>query len=245
MSVQNLPQLNAPSFTTVIPSTKENVKFRSFLVKEEKLLLMAKESDEIVDIINIVKDIISSCTFNSLDVDSLATFDVEYLFLQIRSKSVGRIVNMDFICNNTVDGKLCGEKIPISIDLDELEVSCPENHTNKFKITDNIGCVMKYPGLDLLSYIKELSTNSSNNEILKVIIELIDYIWEGDNVFYAKDTPKESLEEFIDSMTIEQFGCFKTFFQTIPSIEHEIVKKCPKCDKVLKHKLKGLQDFFV
>ncbi len=239
----SLPILNAPQYTLTVPSTKKKIKFRPFLVKEEKILLMAKESNNLNDIVSAIKTIITNCTYGKIDVNELATFDIEYIFLQIRGESVGKTIELSFVCNNKKGKKVCGESVPFMVDLKNLKVKFPKGHDKKIKITETIGCVMRYPEMDTILELGEIEKTKDFN-IISLICESIEMIWDKDEIHYTKDLPKQDIIDFLDSMTTEQFKGFKQFFETMPSISYDIKTKCPKCESSINYTLRGIQDFF-
>lgn len=243
----SLPKLSVPKYSIQIPSSKKDITFRPFLVKEEKLLLMAKESNDHKEVIEAMKTIISDCTYDAIsrdDVADMSTFDVEYIFLQIRSKSVGGVVEFSLVCDNIREdiNKPCKNSIPVQVDIDKINVFFPENHSPKIKITEDIGCVMKYPSLNTLMSIGD---DVKDSDMFDVVAGSVEMIWDKDEVFLAKDLQKEEIITFFDSMTTAQFKSFKEFFETMPVLKHTINVKCTKCNKKVERTLQGIQDFFV
>ena len=198
-----LPKIDVPIYETKLISTGKTVKFRPFLVKEQKLFLISSQSDDINDMINSVKQVITNCVLDDVDVDSLATFDIEHLFIQMRARSVGEIVNLKYNCNNTVkddkgEEKNCNNQVSVDLNLLEVEPIKNENHTNKIEITDEVGIIMKYPTFDMVNKLNIEGEDFS--QIIDVIIECIDYIYDKDNVYYKKDVSKEELLSFIENL---------------------------------------------
>lgn len=235
-----LPVINTPTFELTVPSTKKKVKFRPFLVKEEKALLIAQQSDEPTAMMHTLKDIIKSCSNGKVDVDSLATFDVEYIFCQLRSKSVGEVVELFFNCLACNDPK---GRVKIPIDLSKIEVTTPEGHSSDIKITDTIGIKLKYPSFELLEKLGDVKADDVE-AMFDVIVESIDYVYDGDEIFAAKEQKKTDLKQFIDNLTQEQFGKIQDFFNTMPSLEKKIDFTCPNCGHHHEDTLKGLNSFF-
>ena len=234
-----LPKLNTPTYELEVPSTDEKIKYRPFLVKEEKILMIAMESKDNTQIVNAVKDIVTSCTFNELDVANLPMFDVEYIFLQIRAKSVGEISKLKLLCPD--DQKTYAD---VEVDLTKVEVQVGDNHTNKIELTDDMGMIMTYPTIDSFTD-SGIQTIDANN-MLDVIGSCILQIYEdkGEKVFQAKDQTKKELTEFIESMNTSQFKQVQAFFDTMPKLKHTIKVKNPKTKKTSDVKLTGLNDFF-
>jgi|TARA_B100000035_G_C20855801_1_gene489544 hypothetical protein len=234
-----LPKLNTPTYELEIPSTDEKIKFRPFLVKEEKILMMALETKENAQIISAVKDIVSECTFNKLNISTMPMFDVEYIFLQIRSKSVGEVSKVQILCPD--DKKTYTN---VEIDLNEVKVQVEDGHTNKIELTDSMGIIMTYPNIDSFSENGIQDINASN--MLDVIGTCILQIYEdkGEKVYEAKDQTKKELVEFIEQLNTKQFQDVQKFFDTMPRLKHTIKVKNPKTKKTSDVTLSGLNDFF-
>jgi len=234
-----LPKLNTPTYELEIPSTDEKIKYRPFLVKEEKILMMAMESEDNKEVINAVKEIVNSCTFEKLDVANLPMFDIEYIFLQIRAKSVGETSKLKILCQD--DGKTYSE---FEINLTDVKVQVDENHTNKIELSDDMGMIMTYPTLE--SFIDLGLTNITPANMLDVIGGCILQIYEekGEKVYDPKDQTKKELTEFLESFTTQQFQDVQKFFDTMPKLKHEIQVINPKTKKKNKVVLQGLNDFF-
>ena len=234
-----LPKLNTPTYELEVPSTDEKIKYRPFLVKEEKILLMAMESKENAQIINAVKDIVSSCTFEKLNVATMPMFDMEYIFLQIRAKSVGEVSKLKILCPD--DKKTYANA---EVDLTEVEVQVDDNHTNKIELTDDMGMIMTYPTIDSFtdSGIQTINANNMLDVIGTCILQI--YEQKGEKVYQAKDQTKKELTEFIESMNSNQFKKLQSFFDTMPKLTHTIKVKNPKTKKSSDVKLTGLNDFF-
>ena len=234
-----LPKLNTPTYELEIPSTDEKIKFRPFLVKEEKILMMALETIDNAQIISAVKDIVSECTFNKLNISTMPMFDVEYIFLQIRSKSVGEVSKVQILCPD--DKKTYTN---VEIDLNEVKVQVEDGHTNKIELTDSMGIIMTYPNIDSFSDNGIQNINASN--MLDVIGTCILQIYEdkGEKVYEAKDQTKKELVEFIEQLNTKQFQDVQKFFDTMPRLKHTIKVKNPKTKKTSDVTLSGLNDFF-
>lgn len=235
-----LPVMSLPTYELIVPSTKQKVKFRPFLVKEEKALLIAQQSEDQQVMLNTLKDVIKSCTSNKIDVEKLAMFDIEYIFTQLRARSVGEVSELVFSCLECGDPKA---KMNVNIDLTTLEVKFHEEHTNVINLFDNVGIKMKYPGLSLINKMKDNSTEDVSL-IFDVIIECIDSIFDEENVYPAHEQTKEELEEFINNLTQDQFVKIQKFFETMPKLEKEIEFDCPVCKHHHKHLIQGLDSFF-
>ena len=234
-----LPKLTTPTYELEIPSTDEKIKFRPFLVKEEKILMMAMESKKSADIVQAVKEIVEECTFNKININDMPMFDIEYIFLQIRSKSVGEVSKLKVLCPD--DGKTYAN---LDLDLNEVKVQVGDDHTNKIELNNGMGIIMKYPTIDSFKESGIQDINASN--MLEVIGGCILQIYEeeGKKVYDPKDQTKKELTDFIEQLTTEQFKHIQKFFDTMPKLKHEITVKNPKTKKDNKITLTGLNDFF-
>ena len=234
-----LPKIDVPIYELTVPSTDEKIKYRPFLVKEEKLLLIAMESGENSDILRAVKDIVDACTFNKMKIGNMPMFDVEYIFLQIRSKAVGEVSTLRVLCLD--DMKTYAK---VEVDLNEIEVRVTDAHTNKIELSEEMGVIMKYPTVD--SFVENKIDDISPANMLDVIITCIDKIYDkkGEEVFDAKDSTKQELIDFVEQMNTTQFADVQKFFDTMPALSHEITVKNPKTKKESKVTLNGLNDFF-
>lgn len=210
-----LPKIDIPTFELVQPSTRNKLIYRPFLVKEEKILLVAKESGEQADIYNAIKQIINNCVVTEgFDVDTIPIFDMEYIFIKLRSVSVNNIVK--FQVNDSTDG----QTYDLEVDLNEVEIQYPEGHDKKIMITDDIGIVMKYPTPAISEKLKD--SKSISDVTSTTIEECIDYVFDDDDTYpWSQSTPKEK-EEFLDQLPIEAYNKIQTFFETAPSIEHVV-----------------------
>ena len=235
-----LPILETPSYEMTLPSADVKVKFRPFLVKEEKILLQALESEDQKQIINALKEIVTACTFGVLNVNELPTFDLEYVFLQIRAKSVGEITKLKVLCP---DDKTTYANV--DIDLTKIEVQVDDKHTNKIIIDENknIGIVMKYPTLGSVDPSVDL-TKQQTSQVFTLIANSIYQIFEGDKVYLTSDYTKEEINKFIESLSAKAFNDIQNFYDTMPKLMHEIEVENPKTKVKSKVMLQGLTDFF-
>ena len=234
-----LPKLTTPTYELEIPSTDEKIKYRPFLVKEEKILMMAMESKSTADITQAVKDIVKECTFDKVNIDNMPMFDVEYIFLQIRAKSVGEVSKLKLLCPD--DEKTYAE---VELDLNEVKVQVGDEHTNKIELNDGMGVIMKYPTLESFKDNGIKDINASN--MLEVIGSCILQIYEkkGEKTYDPKDQTKKELTDFIEQLTTKQFKEVQDFFDTMPKLKHTIKIKNPKTKKESEIVLSGLNDFF-
>lgn len=234
-----LPIQSAPTYTLEIPSTKTSVKFRPFLVKDEKALLIAQQSEDNGVMLDTVKSVIQSCIITDINVDSLASFDIEYIFTQLRSVSVGEFVELTFQCDDCTDEKA---RALVSIDLRKLKVTFPADHVNKIPLFDDVGIVLKYPTINTMKKLED-ETNDID-AIFDIVIDCIDYIYSTEEVFTAKEQSKDELIKFLNNLTSEQFDKIQQFFKTIPTLRQDITYTCPVCGKVHNKYLEGLSSFF-
>jgi len=236
-----LPVLETPTYELTLPSADVQVKFRPFLVKEEKILLQALESGENKEIVRVLKDIVNTCTFGQLDGGNMPTFDLEYVFLQIRAKSVGEIAKVNLLCPD--DKKTYA---PVEIDLTKVEVEVDDNHTNKIMIDEerNLGVIMKYPTIDSVEPDSKLG-DLKTDKLFEMIAACIHEIFEGEKIHSAKDYSKEEMMKFLEGLDRQSFDKMNAFFETMPQLKHEVELVNPKTKVTSKLVLKGAQDFFV
>jgi undecaprenyl pyrophosphate synthase len=236
-----LPRLDVPIYELVIPSTDEKIKFRPFLVKEEKILLIAMESGKSEDMIQSVKDIVDECTFNKLKLGEMPMFDVEYLFLNIRAKSVGEVSKLKVLCQD--DMKTYAN---VEIDLNEVQVEVDGDiHSNKIELTDEMGVIMKYPTID--SFTKNGIKNITAVNMIDVIASCVEQVYDkkGEEVYDSKDSTQAEIIDFVEQLNTTQFQKIQKFFDTMPRLQHTITVKNPKTKVESEVTLTGLNDFFV
>ena len=234
-----LPILETATYELTLPSADVVVKYRPFLVKEEKVLLQALESNDDVEIKNAIIDIVSTCTFGQVNAKALPTFDLEYVFLQVRSKSVGEIAKIRLLCPDDKETYVTKE-----VDLSKVEVQVDDEHTNEIKISDTIKMIMKYPTIDTVDHklnVKGMKTQ----QVFDMITGCIHSIIDGEKEHFVKDYTKDELNKFIESLDRKSFDKLNKFFDTMPQLRHEIEVENPKTKVKSKIVLKGAQDFFV
>mgnify|MGYP001206117806 FL=1 len=234
-----LPKLTTPTYELEIPSTDEKIKYRPFLVKEEKILMMALETKNESDIVQAVKDIVSSCTFNKVNLDAMPMFDVEYVFLNIRAKSVGEVSSFNVLCPD--DGKTYAK---CEVNLTDVKVQVDDNHTNKIELGNGTGMIMQYPTINSFADtgIKTITAENMLDVISSCILQI--YEEEGKKVYDPKDQTKKELTEFIEQLNTNQFKDVQNFFNTMPRLKHVVKVKNPKTKKESEITLTGLNDFF-
>jgi T4 bacteriophage base plate protein len=239
-TIMALPKIKVPLFDVTIPSQKKDAKYRPFLVKEEKILLMAQAGGTRKEMINALKQVINNCVTmldgSDVDVDNLTTFDLEYIFLKIRSKSVDNVVELKYTDNE--DQK----SYDFKVSLDNIEIQENPEHNKKIKISDDIGIIMKYPTPAIVNAVEDPDASETDVSI-RMIRECIDQIYDKENVFLAKEASKEELDEFVDSMTVKNFEDIQKFFETMPRLYHKIEYKNSK-GTARTIELVSLEDFF-
>jgi hypothetical protein len=229
-----LPILETPTYELILPSTGKKVKYRPFLVKEYKILLTSVEAD-VNEISRIVTELVDNCTFNKLDIEKLAHFDVEYLFLNIRAKSISETADIVINCE-------CGTKIDYTLEITNLKVVKDEKTTNKVMLTEDVGVVLRYPKFDEMLDIRD---NTNSTRVVELITDCVDAVFTKDDYFDKDSYTNEELSTFISSFTKKQFDNLEEFFRNIPKIVQHIEVDCPSCKKHNEVDLEGLQNFFV
>jgi len=236
-----LPKISTPTYELELPSTGKPIKYRPFLVREEKLLVLAMESEDSKQITNAIKTVIKNCIeTKGIKVETLPTFDIEYLFLNIRGKSVGEEVELSIICPD--DGETT---VPVKILLDDIHVEKNLNHSNKIKLDDSLMMEMKYPSLD--QFIKnnfDFNSDDVMNQSFDLIASCIDKIYNEEEVWDSRDVTKKELEEFLDQMNSSQFKQIEKFFETMPKLSHTLKVKNPNTGVESEIVLEGLSSFF-
>ncbi len=242
-----LPKIDVPIYTVNLISTGKSIRFRPFTVKEEKLFLMAVESNDSESSMNTIKQVLNNCVIDELNLESLPIFDLEFLFIHLRAKSIGEEIKLRYRCNNQIqkEDKItsCDNLVEMNLNLLEIQPTKDENHTNKIELDKNLGVVFKYPSFDTLQ--KYEGGNSEIEIILNMIIDCIDYIYDTDQIYYAKDSSKEELRDFIESLQTKQLEKIKMFFDTMPKLQKKLNFKCNKCEYREEINLEGIQNFFV
>ena len=213
-----LPRIAVPKYTLIIPSSGKEISYRPFLVKEEKILLIAMESGEEKEMIGAVQNIIENCVYDDLDVKNMPMFDIEYIFLQLRAKSKGEIIDLSFDC-----GK-CEKPITIQIDLTKIETTRTEGHDTKIPLSDDVGIIMKYPSMEIQNIINEEKSDVEN--VFSTIISCIGSIWDKESVYATKDHTQQEINDFLESLPDDSFTKIQKFFDTVPVLKHEFELKC-------------------
>ena len=233
-----LPKLDTPTYTLELPSTGEEIKYRPFLVKEQKTLLILQESEDKRDIINGLQKIVTDCTFDKLNMSKMPIFDFEYLFLKIRCKSVGETAELNLTCpdDNVTT-------VPVTINLDEIDVQVTEEHTDTIKITDNINMVLRWPTIHDVGDV-EVTTDNLVDNVLALLKKCITQINEGDTIHNRTDMSSEELDEFIDSLPSDTFEDVGKYFETLPQLLHVVNITNPNTKVDNEIFIQGLESFF-
>ena len=232
-----LPKLNNLNYELNLPSTGETIKYRPFLVKEQKNLMIAQESEDDKQIQDAFAQIINDCTFGELDAYSLPMFDVEYVFLQLRGKSVGEKVQLNLLCPD--DEKT---RVDVEIDLADVDIQMSKDHTNIIELTKDISVIMKYPTLSDMEGFGD--TEGQVSSVFTMMKRCINEVHDGETIYNKVDISEKELDEFIESMSTENFENFSTFFETMPKLQHVVEVKNPKTKKKNEILIEGLQSFF-
>jgi hypothetical protein len=236
-----LPIIETQVYELTLPSTDIKVKFRPFLVREEKILLQAMESQKQGEIVEALKQIVNACTFGSLNVNELPTFDLEYIFLNIRAKSVGEIAKLKILCPDDKE-----TYADVEIDLTKINVQVDDKHNNNIVVDESkkIGLIMKYPTLGSVDPETNFNSTSNTKIIFDIISKSIYQIYEGEKIFNATDYTKDEMMKFIESLDSKTFKKLQDFYDTMPKLMHEIEVENPKTKVKSKVTLQGLTDFF-
>ena len=234
-----LPTVDLPTHELEIPSNKKKIKFRPFLVKEEKVLLLALESEDDKNIRNAVHNLLKGCISSRIKIDKLATFDLEYIFLNIRAVSVGEVVDINVTCQD--DEKT---QVKYQLNLTNVNVTFPEGHSNKIMLTDDLGVIMRYPSFNRFVENQFAQKEVNEDTVIEIIAESIDQIFQGEEVYDESTTTPKEFVEFVESLTNTQLEKLQTFFETSPRLEHKFKVKNPNTDVESDYTISGLASFF-
>ena len=231
-----LPKLDTPTYQLELPSNQQVVKYRPFLVKEQKILMMAQDADDKEDSYNMLAEIVDGCTFNNVDIKTMPIFDFEYLFMKIRCKSVGESTELSVLCPDDNE-----TRVPITVNLDGIDVQVEDGHSNVVGVNDSIKIVMRYPTVNDIKSVNEAETLNNVMTLLKVCI---NEIHDGDTIHNMIDVTSKELDEFIDSLPTETFEKMAIFFDTMPKLTHVIEVKNPKTEVTSEVVIQGMESFF-
>ena len=238
-----LPKIDTPTYELTLPLSKKTIKFRPFLVKEQKNLMMAMEDDNKETIERNIKQVLTNCTLTEdVNIEDLPVTDIEYYFINLRARSVGEFVENKYVCTNVVDEKQCGNRMEVKINLLEIQVDVDTSKTNEIQITDKIVLKMKYPKF---SIIEKLSKKESAVEIaFDIMIDSVESIYDGEQYYYGNETSREEMMQFLESLSQDQFSKLEAFFENLPKINKKVDMKCSKCGFDHTMNLEGLENFF-
>ncbi len=239
VNIMALPTMNLPTYELEVPSSGKKIKFRPFLVKEEKVLLLALESDNEQNIRDAVQNLLKSCISSRIKIEKLSSFDLEYIFLNIRAVSVGEIVEINVTCQDDNE-----TQVKYNLNLTDVKVNFPENHSAKIMLTDDTGVIMKYPSFDRFVDTQFANKTIDEDTVIKIIAESIDQIFQKEEVFDESTTSPKEFVEFVENLTNAQMENVQKFFQTSPRLEHSFKVKNPKTGVESDYTLSGLQAFF-
>jgi hypothetical protein len=236
-----LPKIEHPVHEVYLKSLNKTIRYRPFLVKEEKLLLIAKEADDINEVVKCIKQIISNCCLDEIDVDALPTFDIEMFFLHLRINSVGENAQMIYTCDNVVEGNTCAHKTEFDLQLKNVQYVVDTGHSNIVNLNENIGMKFTYPTLN----IPEAILNDKFEEnAYEVIGEYLDCVFDENQIYKAKDISKEELNHFFDNLSLEHVQKIKNFFITSPKVALKQNVTCGKCLREKEIEVEGILNFF-
>lgn len=236
----SLPKSLVPTYEMTLPSSGQVIEYRPFLVKDEKVLLMAMEGNDVKEMIKALKQLIETCSLTKIDVNKLSLIDLEYFFIKVRSKSVDNISKLSYRCKNTVEEKECGNIVNINVNLDNIEVTKSKDYTDIIMLTSEIGLKMKMPNVQSLNHFN--TQEASFDEQMNVIASSVDSIFDKDNVY--NDFSLKEIVEYLGNLTQKQFTEIKNFFDNLPKIKHEVPFHCNKCGHKEVLVLEGIQSFF-
>lgn len=245
----NLPKIDLPNYEFELPSTGKKIKFRPFLVKEHKILLMALESSDEKEIMGAVKQIVSNCILeNNFDINEMSSFDLDYFFIQLRMRSIGEKLSLSYRCKNVVDdNKECNNLMEFEHDLSTVEIEKNQTHNKTIFFTKDSGIVMKYPGMKVSEILvsDQHKNKTTIEKEIEMIVECIDYLFDKDAIYPTKEVSKNEIVEYIENLSKDNFEKIQNFFDTFPEVKSVIQQKCKKCgfDHVIP--VEGLINFFV
>ena len=235
----SLPKINTPEYRLNVPSTDEEIRYRPFLVKEEKVLLIAQETGDDKAIYDAIKNLVNTCTFGACDVEKMPLFDLEYIFLNIRAKSVGEITSLEVTCPDDEE-----TKVKIDVDLTKIQVHMDEKHDARIQLTDDIGILMSYPHLGNLAAATSKESSEQLNNLFNMIYDCMYQIWQGEETFDVMDYTLKDKKNFIESLNHEQFAKIQNFFETMPTVKQDIEVENPNTKVKSTITLSGMNSFF-
>ena len=235
----SLPKINTPEYRLNVPSTDEEIRYRPFLVKEEKLLLIAQETGDDAAMYDAVQNLVETCCFGTVDVTKMPLFDLEYVFLNIRAKSVGEVVDLEITCPDDEE-----TKVKVKVDLTKIDVHMDDTHDARIQLTDDIGILMAYPHLGSLAAMGSSEDGVQMENMFNMIYDCMYQIWQGEETFDAMDYTQKEKREFIESLNHEQFEKIQNFFSTMPTVKHDVKVTNPNTKVKSTVTLQGMNAFF-
>jgi len=241
-----LPKIDVAVYEIELPILKKKVRYRPFLVKEQKILLMAASQESPDAIEKAIRQILNNCCLDNIDIENLSILDVEYFFMNIRAVSVGEIVESRYRCKNTVDDVVCNNLMKVEMNLKEVTVTGLDSYKDTIQITDNIAVKMTLPKYSLIEKAAEVSETKDtvSDFVFDLLVDCIEYIYEGEQVYYAKEIPKEELVEFLENMNSAQFEKVQEYFSNVPKLNKTKDVTCNKCGYEHKIEFEGIESFF-
>jgi len=238
-----LPKIDAPVYELDLPLSKKHIRFRPFLVKEQRNLMMAMESDDKETIEKNIRQVLHNCTITeNIDIDSLPIIDVEFYFLNLRARSVGEVVENKYKCENVVNNSTCGNIMDVQLNILDIKVEMKDDIKDEIQITPQIAIKLKYPEFSILK--RAAKFENTTDMVFDMIVESIEYIYDGQQFYYAKESSPAELVEFVESLSQEQFAKIEEFFNNLPKLNKEIKVDCKKCGYHHNINVEGLDSFF-
>ena len=235
----SLPKINTPEYRLTIPSTDEEIRYRHFLVKEEKLLLIAQETGTDKATYEAIRNIITSCCLDPVDIDKLPLFDMEYIFLNVRAKSVGESVKLKVKCPDDEE-----TEVEVEVDLTNINVEMSDDHDARIQLTDNIGVLMQYPNFATITKVQKMEEGKETEQLFEMIASCMFQVWQGEETYDAMDYTAKDKKEFLESLDHKQFEKLQIFFETMPTLKHEVEVTNPKTNVTSMVTLSGINAFF-
>jgi len=238
-----LPKIDTPIYDLTLPICKKQIRFRPFLVKEQKNLLMAMESDNKEDVERNIRQVLTNCTITEgVNIDTLPVIDVEYYFINLRARSVGEIVENEYVCNNLVEDNICGGKMKGSLNLLDINIDVNPNIKDVIQLSSKVSMKFKYPEFSLAQKLSKM--NSAIDVVFEIVADSIEWIYDGEQYYHAHETPKAELLEYVESLNTEQFAKIEEFFNNLPTMKKTMEMKCGKCGFDHSIEMEGLESFF-
>lgn len=238
-----LPKVDVPTYDLIIPSTQKKIKIRPFTVKEEKILLHAIESEDIKEMEQATRQVIINCLVGKIDVDKLTTYDIEYLFLQLRARSVGETLELKFQKVKDSECKTCSKVRQVQLDLLSVQVIKDPRHETKIAFRPDLGVIMKDPSFGLLRALEEVKQKQSIEDAIKIMAQCVEAVYDAEKIHHTKDVPLEEVVEFLESLSAKEFDKLNLFFESLPKLKHVLAIDCKECGRHQEYHMEGLKDF--